>query len=429
MTDPRLPGRLRAPVALQTVHYGLWPEDFFARAQQRHGDVFTVRILGETWTVLGHPHAVKEVFALGPAAVNSGEPNLALRPLLGTENVLLLDGDEHLARRKLVLPPFHGERMRSYGRTIQEAIRTEVAAIPLGQPVALLPHMQSLTFAVIMRCVFGLEDGGRLRSLGEAMRQMIGWITEMRGSFLYGVLGPDRVTRLRSFRKQIEAAHTLLDAEIQERRRVDDLSGREDILSLLIQARDADGAGLSDEELRDELVTLLVAGHETTATVLGWAVHALARDDQSQERLVAEPEQFGDAVITETLRLRPPVPVVLRRLLEPRTIAGHQLPAGATLAPCTLLVHRRPDLYPDPWRFDPTRFLDRRPAGSEWFPFGGSVRRCLGAAFAQFEARMVLAELSRSLQFRPERVRSERVGRRGPVLVPGRGARVIASRR
>ncbi len=425
-----LPGRLRSPVALQSLRYGLDPERYFAAARRRHGEVFTVRLLGETWVVLGDPAAVKETFALGPADANSGEANFALRPLIGTRNVLLLDGPEHLARRKLLLPALHGERMRAYEREMRAASGRMIEEIPRGRPVAMLPLAQSLTFSVIMRCVFGVRDGERLDRLGDALRAMLGWVTDMRRALLFGVLGPQRLINLPAFRRQVGAVDEELANEISQRRDCRDLGEREDILSLLLLARDEQGQGLTDQELRDELATLLVAGHETTATAIAWALRELALQPELQRGLVGEDsDERLDAVIAETLRLHPPVPVVLRKLLHPRRIAGHDLPAGTTLAPCSLLVHRREDLYPDPWRFDGTRFLGRRPPASEWFPFGGATRRCIGAAFAQFEMRTVLEELTAALHFEPDRRGPERLGRRGPILVPARGARVLVSNR
>lgn len=423
-----LPHRLRAPRAWQTVRYGLDPEGFFASAQRRFGDLFTVRVLAETWVVVGDPEAVKEVFALGPDEANSGESNFALRPLIGTRNVLLLDGEEHLARRKLILPPFHGDRMRAYEDTIRAAVAAEIEALPLERPVPLLPHLQALTFSVIMRCVFGVDDADRVRRLGEVFTRMLRWITSTPRGVQYALLGPQRLMRLPSFRRQIAVVDREIETELALRR-AEASTDKEDILSLLLQARDEQGRGLSDGELRDELATLLLAGHETTATLLAWAVHELARHEEGQARLAAGEKGICDSIVTETLRLHPPVPIVLRRLRAPATIAGHRLAAGTTLAPCMLLVHRRSDVYPEPWSFQPDRFLDRRPIRSEWFPFGGSVRRCVGAAFAQFEARIVLEELFSTLRISPDRPATERVGRSGPILIPGRGTRIVATRR
>lgn len=424
-----LPAGPRLPAPVQTVHYGLDPYGFFGRAHRRFGDVFTVRLLAETWVVLGHPDMAREVFAHGPDELNSGEANLSLRPMLGTRNVLLLDGVEHLRRRKLVLPPFHGERMRAYAGLIAEAARRELASWPTGRPFSMLPRMQSLTFGVILRAVFGMDEGPRLQRLGALLREFLSWTTDVRRGLVFAVLGPERLMGLRAFRRQ--AAE--LDAEVFDemaRRRADPrLEERQDILSLLLTARGEDGEGLSDRELRDELVTLLVAGHETTAALLAWAAHELARAPDVQSRLGGGEEGLADAVITETLRLRPPVPLVLRRLRTRLRLAGRDLPQGTTVAPCTLIVHRRADVYPEPDEFRPERFLDDRPPAGAWFPFGGGVRRCVGAAFAQFEARVVVEEVTRALELAPAAPRPERVWRRGIVLIPARGGRVVASPR
>lgn len=429
-SSKKLPNRLRPPVAWQSMRYGLDPEGYFAGARKRYGDVFTVRVLGETWVVLADPAAVKETFALGPQDANSGEANFALRPLIGTRNVLLLDGAEHLARRKLLLPSLHGDRMRAYEREIRMASVRMIEETPRDEAVAMLPLAQSLTFSVIMRCVFGVHDEERLARLGSVLREMLGWVTDMRRALLFGVLGPERLMNLPAFKRQVGAVDEELATEIRQRRLAPDLDQREDILSLLLLAKDEEGQGLSDQELRDELATLLVAGHETTATAIAWALRELAAQPELQEALQEGNRiELLDAVIAETLRLHPPVPVVLRKLLRPAKIAGYDLPAGTTLAPCTLLVHRREDLYPDPWRFDGARFLGKRPVASEWFPFGGATRRCVGAAFAQFEMRTVLEELTGALHFEPDRERPERLGRRGPILVPARGARVLVGDR
>ena len=423
------PPTVRGSVLLHTLRFTLDPEGYFAAAQRRHGDMFTLRILGQRWVALANHEAVRELFSHGPDEVDSGEANQALSPVLGTRNLLLLDREEHLHRRRIVLPPFHGERMRAYEQTIRRAIGKEIAEWPIGEPVAALPRMQALTFSVIMRCVFGVGESERVGELGEALRGMIAWVTDMRRVLFFFVVGPQRLDKVPAFRRQLARVDQEILAEIARRRALGDLSEREDILSLLIQATDEDGEQLSDGELRDELMTLLIAGHETTATLLSWAIHDLARDATSQERLAGEGGAFADAVITETLRLHPPTGGVARRLREPLTIGGHELPVGTDVVPVTLLVHRRADLYPEPWRFDPTRFLETRPPAGGWFPFGGSVRRCIGASFAQFEARIVLEELTKALRLSPVEQRPERTSRRAIVLVPSRGARVVARRR
>jgi cytochrome P450 len=341
----------------------------------------------------------------------------------------MLAGEEHLARRKLVLPPFHGDRMRAYEGVIRGAAREAVDQWPLERPVRALGRMQELTFSVILRCVFGFEEGRRVADLSGRLRELLSWASDTRRQVMLFALGAERLMRLPSFRRLTEAIDAELGVEIDRRRSAPDLARREDILSLLIQARGEDGRPLTDEELRDELITLLVVGHETGASLIAWALHELARYQAAQTLLAAGEGDFARAVVTETLRLRPPSPVVARRLLEPTRIAGYDLPVGTNVMPCQLLVHRRPDLYEDPWAFRPARFLDRRPAASEWFPFGGSVRRCVGASFAQFEARIVLEELTKALRFSTPKAAPERAKRRSVILIPARGCQVTAARR
>ena len=416
-----LPPGPRSPVALQTLHYGLAPYAFFESAHRAYGDVFTVRPMGETWVILAHPDGVKELYKHGADEVDSGVANMALRPLLGTSNVLLLDGPEHLRRRKLVLPPLHGERMREYEAVIREATRRELATWSPGRAEPTLPRMHAITLR---------EEGPRLERLGTLLRRLTSWTTDFRRALVFGFLGPDRLMALDGFRRQLAAVDAEMHAEIARRRDVVDLSERADILSLLLQARDEDGNGLTDAELRDELMTLLVAGHETTAAALSWALTELARQPAAQARLAAGEPGLADAAVTETLRLHPPVPLgSLRRLRGPMTVAGWDLPAGATVASCSLLVHRRPDVYEQPaeWRVD--RFLGTRPPAGAWLPFGGGVRRCVGAAFAQFEARTVLDELARTRELRPAPAPSRGTARRGIVIVPRRGGPVVTLQR
>jgi cytochrome P450 family 135 len=420
-----LPPGPRVPGALQSLHYGVDPYGFFGAAHRRYGDVFTVRVTGQTWVMLAHPDLVKETFGRGPDQVDSGVANEPLKPLIGTRNVLLLDGDEHLRHRRLVLPPFHGDRMRAYAPVVAEAARRQFAAWPRGTPFGVLDGMQAITLDVILRAVFGVDDAARMERLRVNVRRVQGWLSGVRAALAFTLLGPDRLAAMRTFRRHRAAVDEDLMTEIARRREDPDVADRPDVLSMFL----ATGA-LSDQELRDELVTLLVAGHETTSALLAWAVHELARDPEAQERLARGEDGWADAVVNETLRLHPPVPLVVRRLREPASVGGFELPAGVTLAPCSVLVHRRADLWPSPEQFRPERFAGgaRAPAGT-WLPFGGGVRRCLGAAFASFEARGVLTEMARTFTWRPAGRRREWVGRRGIVLVPGRGGRVVLTPR
>jgi cytochrome P450 len=330
-----------------------------------------------------------------------------------------------------MLPPFHGERMRRYGDLMTEVAAREVETWPIGESFPLWPRMQSLTLEVIMRAVFGVGEGRRLEQLREALRRMLDWGFDMRRLAVVGALGVNKVERLGLLRPVMDPVDELLLAEIRQRREDFDVGERDDIMSMLVAARHEDGSPMSDAEIRDELLTLLVAGHETTATALAWALERLVRHpeklDRLREEVAAGGHEYMDAVVKETLRLRPVLAIVARRLTEPAEVAGHLLPAGCAVTPCIYLVHHRPDVYPEPRRFRPERFLEQ-PAGTyTWIPFGGGVRRCLGASFALFEMKTVLAAVVSSRRLRPARPESERITRRAITLTPSRGAEVVAA--
>jgi cytochrome P450 len=347
-------------------------------------------------------------------------------PLLGLSSSLLLDGPEHLRRRKLLLPPLHGARMRAYEDLIRECTRREIASWPDGTPITTLPRLRAITLQVVLGAVFGMQDGPDLDRLGASLQRLVAWTTDPRRGLVFAFLGPRRLMSLPGFGREIADVDDQLFALIARRRRAADLAEREDVLSMLVQARHDDGTALSDRELRDELMTLLVAGHETTAAALSWTLAEVARHPAVQARLAAGEPGLAEAAVTETLRLHPPVPLgSLRRLRRPITLTGWALPAGATVATCSVLVHRRPDVYNEPLAWRPDRFLATRPPAGAWLPFGGGVRRCIGAAFAQFEARTVLDELVRAVELHPAGKPAARVARRGIVLVPPRGGRVI----
>jgi cytochrome P450 len=405
------------------------------RCRARYGDVFTLRIAHEgTWVFLAHPDAVKQVFTGDPRLLHAGEANAVLGPIVGNQSVLLLDEDNHMTQRKLMLPPFHGERIQRYGELIEAIAGREIERWPVGEPLALWPRMQAITLEVIMRTVFGIEEADRLERLRGRLRNLVDWTTGGGRLLLLAVLGPRRIGTLAPFRRALESVDELLFDEIRRRRTDPAVAERDDVLSLLVQARHEDGRTMSDAELRDELITLLAAGHETTATSLAWAIERLIRHPTAlirlREEVAAGEEEFLDAVVKETLRLRPVLPIVVRRLTEPMEIGGHFLPAGVSVAPCIYLIHRRPDVYPEPERFRPERFLEQ-PAGTyNWIPFGGGVRRCIGASFAIFEMKRVLATIVERAELRPSRPGPERVARRAITLVPrGRTEVVVVSKK
>ncbi|MGH2744236.1 MAG: cytochrome P450, partial [Thermoleophilaceae bacterium] len=415
-----LPPGPKASRARQTLRWIVRPGAMLEDCRRRYGDMFTLRIAHEgTWVFLAHPDAIKQVFTGDPRVLHAGEANVVLLPMLGHHSVLLLDEAAHMSQRKLMLPSFHGERMRGYERTMAEVARAEIDRWPLGEAHAVRPAMQRITLEVIMRTVFGVQDDARRERLRGALGEALEWGSDPRRMALLATLGPHRVAGARMFRRVRDPADALMYEEIRRRRDTPDLAERDDVLSLLLQARHEDGSPMSDVELRDELMTLLVAGHETTASSLAWAVERLVRHPDKLERLRGELAAGGDddggyldAVCKETLRLRPILALVLRRLTEPMEIGGRVLPAGVNVAPCIYLVHRRADVYPDPLAFRPERFLDQPPGTYTWIPFGGGVRRCLGASFALFEMKVVLRELVERLELRASDPRPERITRR-----------------
>jgi cytochrome P450 len=420
------------PRALQTLGWLKRPFQFVERARATYGDAFTMQIARDTFVVLSDPDAVKEVFTGDPAIYHAGKANIILLPFLGHKSVLLLDGAPHLGQRRLLLPPFHGEKMRRHVGLMREIAEREVAAWPRGVPFAAHPHMQDLTLEVIMRIVFGVDEGDpRLAELRGRLRAFLEGSVNPRELRKLLVYGPERAERRRIFAHLLDPVDAVIAQVIADHRRRDDLADRDDVLSMLLLARHEDGTPMDDVELRDELMTLLVAGHETTATALAWALERLTRHPAALERLTEEvragEEAYLDGVIRETLRLRPVIPFVGRRISEPQTIGGWDLPAGTRVAPSIHLVHRRPDLYPDPAAFRPERWLGVRPNPYTFLPFGGGVRRCLGASFAETEMRAVLGAIVANVRLAPARPESERVGRRVITLVPGRGAEIIAS--
>src|ERR1044072_6261078 len=427
---PRFPPGPPLPMPVQTAIWSRQARRMLYACHDRYGDVFSLKILREgTWVMLADPEAVKQVFTGDPRVFHSGEANAILEPLLGPSSVLVLDDASHMSQRKLLPPPFHGRRMQAYEPTMAEVAAAEIQRWPVGEPYALRPRMQALTLEVSLRTVFGAREGEGLADLCEALRRFLELLTDPRQLLPVIAIGPDRIRRLPWFRRVIERVDSLIYREIAARRRVVDHEQRDDILSMLIAARHEDGSPMSDSEMRDELLTLLTAGHETTATSLSWAVERLCRHPEKLTRLRAEVEAgeaaFRTATIQETLRIRPVVAMVLRRLTEPVEIAGYELPAGVTVAPNIYLVHRNPEIYPEPDRFLPERFLDNPPGTYTWIPFGGGVRRCLGASFAQFEMAVVLKELVKRRQISPADPKPERVFRPAITETPAHNARVI----
>lgn len=438
VTQVELPPGPRLPRAVQSAIWFRRAQWLLDTCQARIGDMFTLKIADEgTWVVTSDPDTIKQVFTGDPRLLHAGEANRILLPVLGPDSVLLLDDSPHLRQRKLMLPAFHGERMQRYGTLMAEIAANEIEGWPLGEPYPLRPRMQALTLEIILRAVFGVSEGERMRELREELRGILDLVTNPLGGMALLALGPERVAQLGRFKREMERVNRPIYAEIAERRTAGDLAGREDIMSLLLQATHEDGSPMRDSELRDELMTMLVAGHETTANALSWAVERLCRHPHKLARLTAETrageeDAYLKAVVQETLRLRPVISIVLRRLAEPMELGGRMLPAGASIVPSIHLVHRRADIYPEPDAFRPERFIEseggRAPGTYTWIPFGGGIRRCLGAAFAQYEMETVLRALVLRRTIDPSRPRAERVYRRAITETPCHDAEVIVGR-
>jgi cytochrome P450 len=414
---PTLPPGPDAAAMTQTLAFMRSPAEFLTNARERYGDVFTLRLAGTPpLVVVADPAAIRDVFT-GPADVMlAGAANAPLGPVLGPRSLLLLDREEHLVERRRLLPPFHGERMKAYERIMERATQREIEGWPVGRPFALLPGLQDITLEVIMRAVLGVATGERYEQLAEGIRLMLAPVGRVRAAAQMLSAGDELPRR---FSGQIADVDTLIHDELRDRRADPRLAERDDILSMLI------GAGLSDDELRDEVMTLLLAGHETTATALAWTLRARAPPPEVLERL-PEDQAYLDAVCKESLRNRPVVGSVGRLLAEPYTVGGYHLPAGTVVMPSIGLSHRREEAFPDHGAFRPERFLgDDAPSTYEWLPFGGGPRRCIGAAFALFEMRVVVRTILRGVRLRADGTGDEPVARRGIVMAPGRGARVV----
>ena len=425
-----LPPGPRMPRALQTAIWSRQAQWFLEQSRARFGSMFSVKIAYEgNWVMVSDPELVKQVFTGDPRVFHAGEGNQILRPILGDNSVLVLDEKKHIGQRKLLLPPFHGERMQAYGTQMTEIAAREIESWPTGVPYKLRPRMQAITLEIILETVFGVHGGERMGPLRDALRNFLDLTTNPAVLLPILAIGPDRIHHIPAFRRRVERVDELIAQEIAERRAAEDLAEREDVLSMLLLARHEDGSPMSDAEIRDELLTLLVAGHETTATALSWAMERLTRHPEKLERLrtevVAGEEDYLTATIQETLRLRPVIVLVVRKLTEPVELGGYKLPAGAGVTPCIHLIHRDPEIYPEPERFLPERFLDNPPGTYTWIPFGGGVRRCLGAAFAQFEMAVVLRELVRRRQIEPANPAAERPFRRAITETPRHDAEVV----
>jgi cytochrome P450 family 135 len=402
----------------------------FARSQKRFferssalGDVFQVNFQRKRWNILSHPDAVKEVFTSPPEVMHAGKGNEILATALGEHSVLIQD--EHMRHRKLLLPSFHGERLAAQQKTIERIAEREVERIPRGEAFSMRDHSQAIALEVILELVLGTAStGDEHDALAHHATSTLEWIGKPFRLLPPGLLGPRHPLVRRMYRPLIEPLDELLYGLIQRRRKEPDLEDREDMLSMLLCARDEQGNPLTDVEVRDEIVTLVVAGHETTATALAWAFERLAHTDGSTEALHEAVTDGDDSYLTavsqETLRLRPVLDVVVRQVNRPVEISGYSFERGEMVVPCIHLVHRREDIYPEPLEFRPSRWKGTKPGTYTWIPFGGGVRRCIGASFALAEMEIVMRAVAKAGILEPVGG-DERVVQRFITSSPARG--------
>jgi len=423
------------PRTAQMLRFNQRQIEFVFKARRKLGEVFAIRGTQPGAIVMtSHPDHVRSLFTARPEQAPSLTGESPLRPVVGPSSVLTAVGERHMRQRKLLLPAFHGEAIAQYAQMIADAVERAIDRWPVGRPIALAPRMQAITLDVIMGGIFGIDGRPALGSPEFALRRAT-------RSLLYASTLPlAQVAELMNVGRDEpvglqRAGLGLLDrptyAVIRARREAADTEERRDILSLLIRARTEEGEALTDRELRDELLTLVLAGHETTANQLAWTWERLVRTPAAHERLLEavrgddDAAEVVEATIQEAMRSRPVIPVIGRRVTVPWRLGAYAVPAGTAVTMSILLLHHRDDLYPDPFAFRPERWAGRKPGTYEWIPFGGGIRRCLGAGLAMAEQRVVLSEMARRLDLAAAEPEPEHAKHRNVTMIPARGARVV----
>jgi cytochrome P450 len=429
------PPAIALPRVAQTLRLSMRQIEFVFKARREYGEVFRTRgMIPGGPIVTSHPDHVRSLFTAKPEQAPSLTGESPLRPILGTKSVLTALGPRHMRQRKLLLPPFHGEAIEQYVEMITEAAEREIDKWPVGETITLAPRMQAITLDVIMAGIFGVEGkpapGTPEAALRLAVRKTVNastWPTAQ----LVELLHVGRETAMGPLKVGLDMLDRPTYAVIRARRQATDLEERRDILSLLLQARTEEGEALDDKELRDELLTLVLAGHETTANQLAWAWERLVRNPGPHAALVEAvrrdkgAEERVEATIVETMRNRPVIPIIGRRITVPWRLGDYGAAAGTPITMSILLVHHREDVYPDPFAFRPERWLGRKPGTYDWIPFGGGIRRCLGAALAMAEQRVVLTTMARRLDLVADQPAPERAMHRNVTMIPARGAKVV----
>ena len=431
------PPAIPLPPIAQVLRFSQRQIEFVFKARRKLGEVFMMQGYRDPDAVTAHPDHVKSLFTAKPGDAPSLTGESPLRPILGPNSVLTANGDRHMRQRKLLLPPFHGEAVERYVEMITDAAEREIDRWPIGEPFALAPRMQAITLDVIMAGIFGIDGKAAPGTPEHALRTAVRKLTEL-STTPFAQVGELLNISSDEAIAPVKVALGYLDrptfAIIAQRRQEADVAERNDILSLLIEATTEEGEHLTDQELRDELLTLVLAGHETTANQLAWTWERLVRWPEAHDRL-RETVRAGDGtdeierVIQESMRSRPVIPMVGRRVKKPWRLGEYAVPSETPVLMSILLVHHREDLYPDPFSFRPERWVGHKPGTYEWIPFGGGIRRCLGAALAMAEQRVVLETMARRLDLEADDPAPEKAQHRNVTMIPARGARVVVRSR
>ena len=424
-----LPPGPAEPAPIQLARWTLTPTEFMDSCGRRFGDRFTVNLWGRPMVFLSNPADIKEVFRGSYEELCAGAANSMFKPALGHTSLLVLGGKKHLSRRRMMSPSFHGASLDEHADVIADIAERHISQWPFDEPFAVHPRTQDIALDAILMAVMGVADGPRADALRRTFRKLLEWTTEPPRLIMFALMNihrPEDPRATRALRKVMDPVRTLLAAELADRRAAGDYHERGDVMSLLLAS---DDPTLDDAERIDQLLTMLVAGFETTATELAWAVREIGRHPHVAERIREGDSDYLDAVINETMRMRPVLPMVSRVTLEETELMGVRWPKGIEIVPCQYLVHRRPDLYPDPLEFRPERFLEGTPGNFTFVPFGGGVRRCLGASFAGIEMRIVLRTLLSRATVVPLESKGRLVQRRAIALAPADGTRVVLKRR
>ena len=434
-----IPPGLEGNKARNALQFGTRPLKFMMRAREEAGENFRLHlpIRNERFVVTAHPDHVRSLFTAKPDLAPTMTGESPLRPILGPNSVLTSLGDRHMRQRKLLLPPFHGDAVRRYADMIGEVVDAEIDRWPIGKPFALAPRMQAITLDVIMSAIFGIEGrpqrGTPEEKLRSTVRRFLAWSANPAWAAveLYNI---GRTEPRGPMRTVVNALDRAFYAVIHARRAVPEADRGDDVLSLLMAARDEDGEPMTDSDLRDELMALVLAGHETTANSLSWTFERLVRTPAAYDQLrllvrSGEGDAYVEATIHEGMRVRPVIPIIVRRVKVPWQLGEWRVPAETAVVISILLVHHREDVYPDPFEFRPERFLGVKPGTYTWIPFGGGIRRCLGAALAMAEQRVVLEAIARRTDLAPAREGPEKDWQRNVTMIPRKGGRVVLESR